>query len=505
VSSPPRAVEVVRGASPLLLVAPHGGRRDPARLPWTRGGLRTNDLRTAELTRELAVATAASALVNDGIDRNDVDLNRIGTAHARAPHFLEALAGLLEETIDRHGRALVLAIHGWNVVQPVVDLGIGYCPGRHAPGEPPGPSVSAAFIAGALAPLVRALEARGIAAPVGVRYPGRGRENLLQLFTERHRDDARPLVRRLAGLGRHADAVQLELGLPLRWPGPWRGRFVDAIVQCLPALLGRWRAGDALSTPAAAPTPAAGCSLEFASDAVCGLVAVDRAGGRLLLFDEPDRVALFTGERIGGEASHDVGGLSLAPLGEGAHRLRYDGPLLRFPDTAPFLDLEAGLAAATLTAADVLLEFRPRHDGGCPFGTVRGTIRVAGRPVAANGVAVLDESEARERAGERIAFDLGGDERLLLRAVDGGPLTGFACRAGIHVPVDRARFGIAADGRRATLEVRFGTGEERTIHAEPVHCLPVVRGGTTPPVRVEFAAWRLAGAVRPAGWRFARA
>jgi hypothetical protein len=66
-------------------------------------------------------------------------LNRVSTAHDEAPRFLEALAELLEATLDRHGRAVVLTIHGWNVVQAAVDLGIGYRPGRHAPGAPPGP------------------------------------------------------------------------------------------------------------------------------------------------------------------------------------------------------------------------------------------------------------------------------------------------------------------------------------------------------------------------------
>jgi hypothetical protein len=183
------AFEIIRGPTPLLLVAPHGGRRDSASRPWIGGGMRTNDLHTAALTRELAAATAASALVNTALDRNDVDLNRVTTAHDDAPRFLEILGELLEETLARHGYAVVLTIHGWNVVQASVDLGIGYQPGRHAPSAPPGPTVSVDFVASALGPLGIALAARGIGVSLGTRYPARARENLLQLFSRRYLDD----------------------------------------------------------------------------------------------------------------------------------------------------------------------------------------------------------------------------------------------------------------------------------------------------------------------------
>ena len=74
---------VIPGALPLVLVAPHGGRRDPVRRPWSAGGVRVNDLHTASLTAALAAATGAAALINESEDRNDVDLNRIGEAAAR--------------------------------------------------------------------------------------------------------------------------------------------------------------------------------------------------------------------------------------------------------------------------------------------------------------------------------------------------------------------------------------------------------------------------------------
>ena len=87
-----------------------------------------------------------------------------------------------------------------------------------------GAAVSPAFASGAVRPLVEACDARGIVATVGARYPACHRENLLQLFTSRYVADPRPAVRRLADLASSVDAVQLELGIPLRWPGAWRER-----------------------------------------------------------------------------------------------------------------------------------------------------------------------------------------------------------------------------------------------------------------------------------------
>src|SRR5437870_2054477 len=226
----------ITGAAPLVLVAPHGGRRDAARRPWGSGPLKGNDLHTAALTAELAAATDASALINSAADRNDVDLNRVSAAHDRAPWFLERLADVLAATLARHGRATLLTVHGWNVGQPVVDLGLGCTPGPDPFAVGPEAAVSPAFAATAVRTLVNACASRGIGATVGARYPARARENLLQLFTRRYAGDARGLVAALASMAPAVDAVQLELGIPLRWPGPWRTRFVETCRQALPSL-----------------------------------------------------------------------------------------------------------------------------------------------------------------------------------------------------------------------------------------------------------------------------
>ncbi len=261
----------IDGASPLVLVAPHGGCRDPSTRPPATGRLRVNDLHTASLTEELARRLDASALVNRDADRNVVDLNRIGEAHERAPSFLEALARLVRTTIARHGRATVLVVHGWNVVEPAIDVGLGCASGAVVPADGSA-AVSPAFAAGGVRALVDACAARGIAATLGARYPARHRENLLQLFTTRHRDDPRPLVRALASLAPSVDAVQLELGIPLRWPGPWRTRLLDACVAAAPAL-----AAAPVAVAAAARGivdgfgPAAPMRVQFTSPTLCGL------------------------------------------------------------------------------------------------------------------------------------------------------------------------------------------------------------------------------------------
>jgi hypothetical protein len=437
--------------------------------------------------------------VNADVDRNDVDLNRISTAHDRAPHFLEMLGDLLDGALSQCERAVVLAIHGWNVVQPSVDVGIGYRPGRHAPAAPPGPTASAEFVRGALGALCAALANRGIGVSLGARYPARTPENLLQLFSERHTADARPLVRRLAQLGRRCDGVQLELAVPLRWPGPWRTQLVTSLVEVLPALLGRRR--EAAPVPGARPEPAAGTArtFEFVGPELCGLAALDRAGGRLLLFEQDGTLALFTGERIGGEAEGHVAGLSLTATADGGRLLRYDGPLARFPDTTPFLDLEAGLARASVVDAHCLMTFTPGHSG-CAFGSIDGELVLAGRRRSLTGTGVADHDDWRAASRWRAALVVDASDRLMLRSDASGVASGYLCRGATHVEVVEAdRAGGDHAGR---LTLRLASGETRVVDTVAGHRLPVVRGGTVPPVRVEFTAHRVRDAATPAGWCF---
>lgn len=505
-------VQVLPGESPLVLVAPHGGRRDAVRRPWISGQLKVNDLHTAALTTELAALTGGTALVNAVADRNDVDLNRIGETYERAPEFLEHLQEALESTLARHGRATLLTVHGWNVVQPVVDVGLGCRPGADPFAVGRGAAVSPAFAETAVRRLVDACGARGIGATVGARYPARNRENLLQLFTPRYRDDPRPLIAALAGLAPRVEAMQLELGIALRWPGPWRERFIDA---CRAVLRDLTDPGAPDSAPRAMRDPVGGARVapvtrrfEFTSPTLCGLVGLDAPGGRMLLFPPRGGLALFTGERTGGERAASVGALDLE-RGERGLGLRFRGPLLTFPDTTPFLDLETGLASADLVDAEVEIDFTADEPGptGGAFGQVRGRAVVAGAswPLTGHGFA---EEGAPPALWPRLraAFRLGDTTQLALTlALQGGEATGFVSRRGEHIAVATARATLgppASPLDRIALELELVSGERMQVAARAIHRLPVVRVRGPSPVRLEFAACRLEDGADgpPAGW-----
>ena len=180
-------LEVIDSDSPLLLIAPHGGRAEPR----TRSMLnpKVNDLHTAEITRGLAARLGASALINVAMDRNRIDCNRLSQIIERAPWLLELIAERVDAIVARHGRVTVLLIHGWNIIEPRLDFGLGL---RTSGGElrPPGSACVSAcdeFINGPLAGLAERLRRHGIKPTYGMRYPGGGLQNLLQAFTARHR------------------------------------------------------------------------------------------------------------------------------------------------------------------------------------------------------------------------------------------------------------------------------------------------------------------------------
>src|SRR5579859_3532623 len=191
-------LEVIEGAVPILLIAPHGGRAGAA----SRATLhpKVNDLETAAITRDLTRRLGAAALINAGMDRNEIDCNRLSQIVARAPWMLDQIADRVERIIEDHRRATVLLIHGWNVIEPRIDFGLGL---RHANGAlrpPTGAHVSASdeFIHGPVAALFARLGAAGIIPTFGLRYPGGAGQNLLQAFTERHAASEVEALRRLA-------------------------------------------------------------------------------------------------------------------------------------------------------------------------------------------------------------------------------------------------------------------------------------------------------------------
>lgn len=511
------------GTLPVVLVAPHAGRRDPVRRPWGSGPLRMNDLHTASLGEELAAATGAALLTDPDVDRNDVDLNRLSAAHDRRPDFLEALARLVADAQARHGGCTVVTVHGWNVVQPAVDVGLGCTPGLDAFAVDASAAVSPAFAASAVRTLVDACGARGIAATVGARYPARAAENLIQLFAPRHRDDGRALVRRLAALGPRTNALQLELGVPLRWPGAWRARLTAALHEAMPALAtpepapceaaapGRPARGSPAGVrPRSMPAGRRRVALETAGGTMAALAAIDPGGGRLLLFPPDGGLLLFTGEHAGGAPLGRVGGMSLTGRPADGLHLRFAGPVARFPDTTPFLDLEQGLARAhVLDEAHVAIDFHPDHaggDGAGEFGRVRGEVRMGGRAWEVDAGAWASDAGLPGAGGPRLRAALrlaGGEAVSLVVALPHGEAGGFLCDGRSHVPVEAARVALGSAGAPLdafALEIRLADGRDLRVRAAAVHRLPVVRGGSVPPVRLLYAACTADGTGAATGW-----
>src|SRR5439155_1419572 len=233
-------------------------------------------------------------------------------------------------------------------------------------------------------------------------------------------------------------------GIPLRWAGSWRERLVDAVREALPALVAAVSetAPPAFSAPD--PDPFVPQRLEFTSPQLCGLVGVDGdRGGRLLLFPPDGGLALFTGERIGLEPAGTGGILAVRAGPDGRLGVRFRGPLLRFPDSTPFLDLEAGLARARLVEAEVTLDFLPRHPERAlaDFGIVTGTVVLDGarHAIAADGF-VEEGAASGPWPRLRAAVGVGAGASVAVTVgLDGAGATGFLCRDGRHVAIAAAR------------------------------------------------------------------
>jgi hypothetical protein len=350
-----------RGDGPIFLIAPHGGRRPPIDAAAPPPRLRVNDLYTPELTRLLAARLDATFIINRGQDRNRLDLNRLSQVRRHAPWFLELLAQEMGRILERHACVELIFVHGWNTGQTKCDIGIGATETEAGLPLPDGArlTVSETYLRARIATLRAACAAAGIQAPLGERYPASHPNNVLQLFAARdHGDDA--TVRRIADwvAQNRVQALQLELAIPLRWPGMWRERFIEAAVAAfaspmvnvhvpsLPLASGH----SALSTQHSLQfyDPVAGVGLSAGVGRVGHIT-----GGRLLLFLGGQRVALFTGEEAHPHAS------AVAPLTCTSSALEFAGPMLVLDDAATYLDLEAALAASRLVEGAVSVRFEP--------------------------------------------------------------------------------------------------------------------------------------------------
>jgi hypothetical protein len=480
----------IEGEAPIVLVAPHGGRR-PADAP-IRDSVKVNDLYTAELTTLLAARTGSFAFINQSLDRNDLDLNRISQVRTRAPWFFIALAETLSTLAERHGAVRVFFIHGWNVVQPVCDLGVGLKQrgGRILPAGKAAPTLSADFFAAEILPFLTAGSAQGIDVAIGRRYPAADKNNVMQVFSARFAEDPSPLIRTLAGLSTQGkvNAAQLELGLGLRWPGPQRERFVEVFCQtlgrCRTSLLCENTLADTtvsqgddhnfstltLPRPSLPTTPRSESTLlplphtaelkrlglHF-HDPVSGLglmggIEFDRSApthsGRLLLFLGGTEMVLFTGEdeATSRTGSVRVGGLVWQREKEGLD-ISYHGTAMRFSHPQAFIRLEEGLAASWLEPADIslCLTFPRLSSAPSPpllLSHLQGEVRLQDRRCALDAWGFLDmlrsEETGRLLPRRLLSLPFGPDLGIFLSWVDApdGPLSsGVAYHCGTPYPL----------------------------------------------------------------------
>jgi len=434
------------------VIAPHGGLcvRDLL-APETAGTLRGNDLHTAEVASLLAERLDASLIANLSVDRNELDLNRISEIAAVAPWFLDLIQEQVEHILRRHPVAQVLVVHGWHVVQPRCDVGVG---ARLADADEATLvrgrlTVSPDYVLGPLEALRAAGERHGIRTTYGERWPAAHRNNVMQLFRQALRAVpgavSHPLAQ-LASDGR-LQAVQLELGAPLRWPGVWRDRFLAiAAVAFAPATAqpggpearvvavadaGEGRRASApveLDRPRAIALQAFDeCAGASGLGIVVGLgpMSPNELGARLLLLPGGQRMLLFTGhERIGRRPPGTVGGLEAIP-GDGGITVRFRGPVLDVPDASRYFQHEAAQLDAHLV--DLELDLRFTAFGASAYGHVVGEARVPGMTwrFAAQGFTdpVLARPAPRQGSALRLTASFGADLGMVASLED-APGTG---------------------------------------------------------------------------------
>ncbi len=382
-------LEVIDSDSPLLLIAPHGGRAEAR----TRSMLnpKVNDLHTADITRGLAARLGASALINVAMDRNRLDCNRLSQIVERAPWLLEIIAERVRAIVARHGRVTVLLIHGWNIIEPRLDFGLGL---RHSGGElrPPGSACVSAcddFINGQLVRLADRLHRHGIKPTYGMRYPGGGLQNLLQAFTARHRQSPHTALKSISetAVSGVVDAAQLELSVSIRMPGDLRARCEDAIAEVFSTNSSDSREARAPLVVNRVPRPAVakseiGAAATVAAPGRVGIEFYDPAakfgamasfdvggagmGARIMMLFDRHRAALFTAEGRPSRSASAVthGPLSLRREGDSIV-LAFRGPAVIVPDATAYLSIERALASGRLDCnTEVDVRFKMDRTGG---------------------------------------------------------------------------------------------------------------------------------------------
>jgi hypothetical protein len=495
-------LETIEGDAPVLLIAPHGGRAGPA----TRALLnpKVNDLHTAEITRELAALLNASALINAGMDRNQLDLNRLSQVSADAPWFLETILRRVEEIIARDGHATVLLIHGWNVIQPRIDLGVGL---RSHANElrPPGAARVAAcdeFINGALCNLVERLAAQGILGSFGLRYPGGGAQNLLQAFTDRHLTSENPTLRQLSSITESGaiDAVQLELSVALRMPGELRKKCIATIAEVfaprtrsipkssLVVIRSPLPKPSPLSRPVAPAVPTrVGIELFDPVEKIGAMASFDLGAGamgaRIMVLLPEGRVALFTGE---GRSKREGSRVSLGPLAlesdHGELILTFRGAAVIVPDATHYLSIERALASGWLDESmNLEISLRPRIENDAfdlepLFVPAEGTQREAATFGRLSGSAHIDGVTSKISGFGRsgLSFTGIGPQRFIKRRMIWACFSDLSAPTAVELRAISSDDGehrngrVLIDGRWTDCEVESLQVEAPAVSAPPV-------------------------------------
>ncbi|HJU11346.1 MAG TPA: hypothetical protein VJ728_10740, partial [Candidatus Binataceae bacterium] len=290
------------------------------------------------------------------------------------------IADQVKEIIDHAGHVTVLIIHGWNIIEPRIDLGLGLREVGGTLRPPAGAHVSASdeFIRGPLSLLTTRLREAQINPSFGLRYPGGALHNLLQGFTPRHAASQTESLRRLAAMSSTGviDALQLEMSVAVRLPGELREHAISAIsdtftyngtgleggpIPDAPAVpILRHVSPTSRRKPAASNAPPSRVGIEFFDPVagIGGMVSFDfgpgAAGGRIMILFGRSHVALFTAED---KARRNADQLSIGPLTLNAApggNLRFRGPMVIVDDGTAYLSVERALASSRLdTMAEV--------------------------------------------------------------------------------------------------------------------------------------------------------
>ena len=481
-----------RGRNGVLIIAPHGGRREPtppSGAPFGARPRKVNDLHTADVAEELADALDAALIANPTLDRNHVDLNRITQVTRRAPWFLVLIETLLDEILARHARCEVLVVHGWNVIQAKCDIGIGTA--LAAPASALAHSTvlttSPGYAVERLGRLQELCATVGIAVAFGERYPAGHPNNLLQLFRPAACPSASPRLQAWTA-ARRIEAVQLELGVPLRWPGPQRRTFL----RVASAVFNRGGNGHASPRDTTAPArsdqvpptsvPPSPASLQlYDPRAEVGLtarldVSTAAIAGRVLLFLGERRVALFLGENAHGPAEL-AEQPRFTPTADG-FELRFSGTALASDDGSLYVDLEQAFAASRLCSVAVELAFR--HGLSAHYGAATGWIEVDGvrRAIATQAFSrhgILQRSVGRWSSQLTLSAAFGPQLAVRVRHEFPGrtsvvhELTGSGESEIVRLPLT-VRFG----SDRHTPE-RIVVGNDVALHCRPLSCMAITR------------------------------